>query len=43
MIKNTSATAHERLLMYVKTDEFQEYGFKSLPGKEKLSDYKDRR
>ncbi|MHA7102537.1 site-specific DNA-methyltransferase [Roseivirga pacifica] len=37
--KKYIATANERLLMYVKTDEFQEYGL-SLP-EEKLSDYKE--
>ncbi len=37
--KKYIATANERLLMYVKTDEFQEYGL-SLP-EEKLSDYRE--
>jgi adenine-specific DNA-methyltransferase len=37
--KKYIATANERLLMYVKTDEFQEYGL-SLP-EEKRSDYKE--
>lgn len=37
--KKYIATANERLLMYVKTDEFQEYGL-SLP-EDKISDYKE--